>query len=180
MLKTPTSAISHDEKVARAIVSHFYDSNTNELSPSKMWEKKGETSVSRLQILEIRSLQKIWLNELHQPPDRNLIRVAIFSTDDLHDAIAECADSETVLFEFTPDPCCVQTSYKVFPASECTGTCPYNIHQLHCPLTSGLCLHPCVRNQAHAVLSTKISRGIGNRLNAYLLANNMIQDLGKI
>lgn len=116
---------------------------------------------------------------LHEPPVKDLAFILLFSKDDLQAAIHGNAEYRSVQFDLVPDPCCVQDHYKKFSKEECTNTCPYNTQQLHCPVASGISSHPCVRNYAHALVVTKISRGLANTLNRYLASKENIHSLSE-
>lgn len=180
----PNDSIRPDEFLARAITSEIFDGT--ELSPSAMWQKKGETSVSRLEILGIEELTPIWKHDLHKPPGKELLKAAIFTLDELQEVYGEFqAQQNQPTNDFVlvqPDPCPVVAggkNYSVYPQSDFHQDCrcKFNADQLHCPVVAKICPDPCPRNKAHAVIATKISRGLGNRLNAFLKKHERIQDL---
>lgn len=174
MFKSPTSEISNDEKVGRAILSHFYDPNTKKLSKSAMWSKNGTTSISRFQVLAIEDIRHIWLGSLHNPPEKHLIGVAIFSKDELQNVIGKSENHQGTILEFVPDPCNVEDKCRITPDEDNLVGCNYNLEQKHCPLNSKQCEQPCVRNCSHGLITSKISGGLARLLTNHLETQELI------
>ncbi len=170
-MTSPLDALRPDEFLARAIMSTDIDPTTGIIRASQVFRRDGNTSVSRISHITLDQLWTIWRGDLDAPPEKYLVKALVFQVQDLANIAGAFSHNPTTI-SILPDPChCWNVPYKQYPQTLFTreSPCQWNPAQNYCPLTHFSLEEPCPRNPAHALIETRISKGLANELLEQLL-----------